>query len=135
VGGTMITLGVTDLDDILARLAQHGIELMQIPRSERPEQRSTRTAESVACTFTGREGQILGTNPRRPPGPHFPFTGGDLPSIAMTDHPLDLKFAWFRAIRGTATAGKSPQWMGSAARRMGSRRLACCLAGLWCPVD
>ena len=26
VGGTMITLGVTDLDDILARLAQHGIE-------------------------------------------------------------------------------------------------------------
>jgi hypothetical protein len=64
VGGTMITLGVTDLDDILARLAQHGIELMQIPRSERPEQRSTRTAESVACTFTGREGQILGTNPR-----------------------------------------------------------------------
>ena len=26
VGGTMITLGVTDLDDILARLAAHGIE-------------------------------------------------------------------------------------------------------------
>jgi hypothetical protein len=26
VGGTMITLGVTDLDDILARLARHGIE-------------------------------------------------------------------------------------------------------------
>jgi predicted enzyme related to lactoylglutathione lyase len=26
VGGTMITLGVTDLDDILSRLAQHGIE-------------------------------------------------------------------------------------------------------------
>ena len=26
VGGTMITLGVTDLDDILARLAKHGIE-------------------------------------------------------------------------------------------------------------
>jgi catechol 2,3-dioxygenase-like lactoylglutathione lyase family enzyme len=26
VGGTMITLGVTDLDDILARLAGHGIE-------------------------------------------------------------------------------------------------------------
>lgn len=25
VGGTMITLGVTDLDDILARLAAHGI--------------------------------------------------------------------------------------------------------------
>ncbi|MEU4579543.1 VOC family protein [Nonomuraea sp. NPDC023979] len=26
VGGTMITFGVTDLDDILARLAAHGIE-------------------------------------------------------------------------------------------------------------
>jgi catechol 2,3-dioxygenase-like lactoylglutathione lyase family enzyme len=26
VGGTMITLGVTDLDDILARLATHGID-------------------------------------------------------------------------------------------------------------
>ncbi|MBP2323109.1 putative enzyme related to lactoylglutathione lyase [Kibdelosporangium banguiense] len=26
VGGTMITLGVTDLDEILARLAAHGIE-------------------------------------------------------------------------------------------------------------
>lgn len=26
VGGTMITLGVTDLDDILTRLAAHGIE-------------------------------------------------------------------------------------------------------------
>ncbi|MFG1945386.1 VOC family protein [Nonomuraea sp. NPDC048826] len=26
VGGTMITLGVTDLDDILARLVAHGIE-------------------------------------------------------------------------------------------------------------
>ena len=26
VGGTMITLGVTDLDDVLARLAAHGIE-------------------------------------------------------------------------------------------------------------
>lgn len=26
VGGTMITLGVTDLDDILARMAAHGIE-------------------------------------------------------------------------------------------------------------
>lgn len=26
VGGTMITLGVTDLDDILGRLAAHGIE-------------------------------------------------------------------------------------------------------------
>ncbi|MFD1539583.1 VOC family protein [Nonomuraea guangzhouensis] len=26
VGGTMITLGVSDLDDILARLAAHGIE-------------------------------------------------------------------------------------------------------------
>ena len=26
VGGTMITLGVTDLDEILARLAGHGIE-------------------------------------------------------------------------------------------------------------
>ena len=26
VGGTMITLGVTNLDDILARLARHGIE-------------------------------------------------------------------------------------------------------------
>jgi hypothetical protein len=26
VGGTMITLGVTDLDDILARMATHGIE-------------------------------------------------------------------------------------------------------------
>jgi catechol 2,3-dioxygenase-like lactoylglutathione lyase family enzyme len=26
VGGTMITLGVTDLDDILARLGRHGIE-------------------------------------------------------------------------------------------------------------
>lgn len=26
VGGTMITLGVRDLDDILARLARHGIE-------------------------------------------------------------------------------------------------------------
>jgi hypothetical protein len=26
VGGTMITLGVTDLDDILARLAGHGIK-------------------------------------------------------------------------------------------------------------
>jgi catechol 2,3-dioxygenase-like lactoylglutathione lyase family enzyme len=26
VGGTMITLGVTDLDDILARLARNGIE-------------------------------------------------------------------------------------------------------------
>ena len=26
VGGAMITLGVTDLDDILARLAAHGIE-------------------------------------------------------------------------------------------------------------
>jgi hypothetical protein len=25
VGGTMITIGVTDLDDILARLAAHGI--------------------------------------------------------------------------------------------------------------
>src|ERR1700722_861866 len=26
VGGTMITFGVTDLDDIVARLAKHGIE-------------------------------------------------------------------------------------------------------------
>jgi catechol 2,3-dioxygenase-like lactoylglutathione lyase family enzyme len=30
VGGTMITLGVTDLDDILGRLAAHGIEHEQV---------------------------------------------------------------------------------------------------------